>query len=119
MKRQLHIFNGFEHGDQVVELKNETDVIGAPVRKFSFGKGGDIDIAHVDTALVRLVYSGDEVKKRGFAGARWPHQRQKFPFGNVKRNIIQDRHNQAFPMIGFVKILYFNDDVFLANSLLS
>src|SRR5664280_1441122 len=113
MKRQLYIFNGFEHGDQVVELKNEADIVGTPVRKLGFGKCGDIDITHMNTTLIRLVDSGDQVEERGFTGTGWPHQRQEFAFGNIKRDIIQDGHNQALPVIGFVEISYFNDSAFL------
>ena len=120
MKRQLYILNGFEHRDQVVELKNEANIFGTPVRKLGFRKCGDIDITHVDTALIRLVDSGDEIQKRGFARTGWSHQSQEFAFGNVKRDIIQDRNGKAFPVIGFVEISYFNNCAFLlSNNLLS
>ena len=67
MKRQFHIFNGFEHRDQVVELKNKTDVARTPVSQFRFGKPGDIDIPYMNTAFIRLIDPGNQVEERGFA----------------------------------------------------
>ena len=49
-QRQLHVFEGRQHRDQVVELEDEADMRGAPGGQLRFGEGRDVDAAHADRA---------------------------------------------------------------------
>jgi hypothetical protein len=59
MERQLHVFDSLQYGNQVVELKNEADVVGAPMGKLSFRKRGDVDIADTNCAFIDLIDSSN------------------------------------------------------------
>ena len=93
----------------VVELKDEADIIGAPMGEFGLRKGGDVHIAHPDRPAVHLVDPGQEVQESRFPGTGRPHQRQEFPFGDIKGDIVQDRDGKVFPVIGLEDIPDFYD----------
>ena len=104
VERQLDVFDRLEHGDKVVELKDEADVIGAPMGELGLRKGGDVDAAHPDRPAVRLVDPGQEVQEGRFPGTGRSHQRQELPFGDVKGDIVQNRDGEVFPVIGLKDI---------------
>jgi len=37
----------------------------------------------------------------------------EIPFGNIESDIVQNRHDQVLSVIGFIKILNFNNGVIL------
>ena len=109
VQRQLDVFHGLQHGNQVVELKDEAHRIGAPGGQLRLGQRGNVDVADMNAARVGLVDPRDQIEKRCFAGAGRPHERQKFSRGDVEGNVVEHRHDQAFPVIGFVKIPDFHN----------
>ena len=68
-QRQLHIFKCGQHRHQVVELKNEADARGAPIRQIGFSENGEVLSGDPDLPAVRLVDSGYEVQQRALAGS--------------------------------------------------
>jgi len=76
---QLDVFDRLEHGDEVVELEDEPDVVGAPMGKLGLRKCGDVHIAHPDRAAVRLVDPGQEVQESRLPGARRPISARNSP----------------------------------------
>jgi hypothetical protein len=53
---------------------------------------------------VCLVDPGQQVREGRFSGAGRPHQRQEFPVGDVKGDIVQDWDGEAVPVIGLGEI---------------
>ncbi|OQC72504.1 MAG: hypothetical protein BWX45_00893 [Deltaproteobacteria bacterium ADurb.Bin002] len=109
VQRQLNVLHGLENGNQVVELKDEAHRVGPPGGQLRLRERGDVDIAHMNAAGVGPVNPRDQIEKCCFARTGRPHERQKFSRGDVKRNIEEHRHDQAFPLIGFVKIPNFHN----------
>jgi len=65
-----------------------------------------------DISAVRLVDPGQEVQEGRFPGTGWSHQRQEFPLGDVKGDIVQDRDGEVFPVIGLEDVPDFYDESF-------
>ena len=72
-----------------------------------------------DISAVRLVDPGQEVQEGRFPGTGWSHQRQEFPLGDVKGDIVQDRDGKVFPVVGLEDIPDFYDGSFRFGQLRS
>jgi len=112
MKRKLHVLDSPKDRDQVVELKDKAHVVGAPVGELGFRKSGDVHIANPDHPAVRFIDSGQEVQQGRLPGARRSHERQELPVGDVEGDIVQDRDDEVFPLIGLEDIPDFYDGLF-------
>ena len=109
---QLDVLDRLQHRDEVVELEDEADIIGAPMGELGLRKGGDVHIAHPDRPAVRLVDPGQEIQEGRLPGTGRPHQRQEFPFGDVEGDIVQDRDVEALPVVGLGDVPDFYDGWF-------
>ena len=76
-QRQLDVLLGRQHGQQVVELEDEPDVLRAPLRELAAAQRADGHAVDLDGAARGRVESADQVQQRRLAGPRRPHQRQK------------------------------------------
>ena len=93
VERQLNVFDRLEHGDKVVELKDEADVIGAPMGELGLRKGSDVDTAHPDRPAVRLVDPGQEVQEVVFPEPDGPISARNSP--STMSNVISCRTGTA------------------------
>ena len=93
------LFNGMLR-QEVERLKDEADLLAADARKFGVVQGRDIYAVKMIRAASRTVEAAKQMQQRGFAGAGRPHNCEKFPFGNLKVNIMQRGDVQRAFMIG-------------------
>src|SRR5258707_15233657 len=74
---KLDVLIGGEHGNQVVHLKYETDVAGAPLGVVARGPVGNLVGAYGKGAGRRPVEPAEEIGQRSVAAAAGPHQSDK------------------------------------------
>src|SRR5437867_4758218 len=99
-QRQLDVLVGREHRDQVVELKHEPDVRGAPAGRLGFAQFGDVRAGDRYRPRVGMIDPRDQVQQRGLAGPRGAHQAEELPFGHVERAGAQHGNRHAVASIG-------------------
>ena len=75
--------------DQVEILEDETKLFAPELAQLRTFERGDILSGDVDMAAGERIDGGDTVQQCGFAAARRPHDPQKLPLVDIKRNVIQ------------------------------
>ncbi len=103
-KRQLDILEGSEDGNQVVHLKDEADVAGAPFRQFARGHMGDLVAGDGDAAARGDVQAAEKIQQRGLAGTAGTHEGHEFALGHVQIQALEDVDLFAAAAIGFVEV---------------
>ena len=88
-QRQLHVALGGQHGQEVIELEDEADVLRAPARQRRPAHAADVHAADLDRSLGGRVQPADQIQERRLAGARRPHQRQELAFGHIEIHAFQ------------------------------
>src|SRR6185437_17059935 len=76
--REHHVFERGEVGNEMKLLENESDLLRTETGEAGFIEASDIDAVDDCGAFARNVEPADDVNKRGFAGARWPHDGNPF-----------------------------------------
>src|SRR5208337_5340461 len=71
-KRQLNVLERGQYRDQVVGLKDEPDIVGAPAGDLGLGEVAENLAVDGDLALGRPVKPRDQVQERGLARSRRP-----------------------------------------------
>src|SRR5215469_2983605 len=89
-QRQLDVAFGGEHRHEVVELEDEADVVGAPVRERSARELVDAAIADGDLPGGRLIEAADEIEECRLAGPGRSHQRDEVGARDIERESVQD-----------------------------
>src|SRR5215208_5926693 len=74
-KRQLHVLDRREDGDEIVGLEYEAHPLRPETGAPPVGHAGDGLSAHEDLAAVKLVEAREAVEQRRFAAAGWAHHR--------------------------------------------
>ena len=108
-QRQFHVFERREHGDQVVELKDEADVTSAPRGQRALRQGADFRIADADRAARRPIDAGEEVQQCGLARAGRAHQSQEVALGDGDRDAIEHRDFDRVAFVGFRHVPQFDE----------
>ena len=78
--RQLHVLQGGEVGDQVVELEDKADVVAAVGGQLPGAVGGDLLLPQKDPPLAEGVHAPQDVQQRGLPRAAGPHDNAQLPF---------------------------------------
>ena len=79
-----------EHWNQVVHLKDETDVARAPFGELAGGHVRDFIARHGDAAVSGKVESAEKIEQRGLARAARTHEGDEFAFVHVQIEGLQD-----------------------------
>ena len=103
-QRQLDIAFGGEHGQQVVELKHETDVLRPPARELAAAERADALAADFNRAAARRIEPAHQVEQRRLARPRRAHQREKVASGNNEVDALQHVDALAAPRERFVHV---------------
>src|SRR5215217_4492344 len=74
-KRQLHVLDRREDGDEIVGLEYEAHPLRPETGAPPVGHAGDRLSAYEDLAAVKLVEAREAVEQRRFAAAGWAHHR--------------------------------------------
>jgi hypothetical protein len=93
-----------QHGNQVVGLEDESDVVGAPVREVGVVEIADVRSLHEDFTLRRPIEAADEVEQRRLAGTRRAHEREPLAFSDRKREPGEDLHRFRAARVGHPEI---------------
>ena len=62
-QRKLDVLISAQHRDQIVELKNKSDVARSPLRELLLAELSDVLVIDDNPARVRLVDAGDQVEQ--------------------------------------------------------
>src|SRR5438034_1352593 len=93
----------------MVELKDEPDVARPPRRELGFVHARDALAADPDLTALGFVQACDQNEQRRLAGARWPHDAEKFAFRNVEAQVAQHRDLFTAAREGFADIADVHD----------
>src|SRR5438128_10877912 len=94
-QRKVHVLKGGEYMDQVERLENVDDVLVAPVGRLFVIKAENVLGKHQQLAFGRAVDGGNHVQQCSLPGAGRPHEREKFPTGNLDGDIVQRFHLES------------------------
>ncbi len=103
-QRQLDVLERRQDRDEVVELEDESDVVGPPAGDLAFGHPADFLVVDDHRAGRRPIEAGDQVEERRLAGTRGSHQGEELPF--VDRQVESRQHwNPEFITLVFLSSL--------------
>src|SRR5258707_10240883 len=83
-ERQFDVLESGEHGNEVVHLKDETDVARTPLRELVSGHVSDLVSGHSDAAVRGDVKAAEKVEQSGFSGAAGAHEGDEVTLVHVK-----------------------------------
>src|SRR6266446_1080822 len=110
-KRELDVLESGEHGNEVVHLKDETDVARTPLRELVAGHVSDLVAGHSDAAVRGDVKPAEQIEQGGLAGAAGAHEGDEIAFVDVEIEALQDLDFFAAAAVGFVQTADLNQAV--------
>jgi hypothetical protein len=113
-ERQLDVLEGRQDGDEVVELEDEPDVVGAPAGRLGVGHPADVLAADLDVARGGRIQAGDEVQQRRLARAGRSHQGEELALIHVQVEVLEHRDDDLIPPVFLVDASQ-DDRVLLAH----
>lgn len=99
--RQGNILSNRQRGQQAKMLKDKADLLAPQTRPLLFGQLMDWFAEKLECARSRHIEASDQVEQRGFAGARWTDDRNKFAASDLQIEIVQRLHLLPAALIGF------------------
>src|ERR1017187_7152154 len=102
-QRQLNILECREHGNEVVHLKDESDVPGAPFREFAARHVGNLVARYGNRSGGGNVKAAKEIEQRGLAGPAWPHKSHEITFVHVQIEALQNVDLLSTPPVGLIE----------------
>ena len=102
---QLDVLQRGQHGDQVVELEDETDVARSPGRELGLGQSRDDLVVYGDGSGRGSVETGDQVQERRLSRPGGPHQGDEIPLLQNELDVLQDRDLLGLPPIRLGDVL--------------
>ena len=106
---QLDVLVRREHGDQVIELKHESDVSRAPAGQLRLAEFRDVGAGDRDLTLVGAIDTRDQIEERGLSRSGRAHQAEELSLGDVERNVVQHRNRHAVAPVGLGHTANLND----------
>src|ERR1700739_313664 len=116
-QRQFHILKRREHRDEVVHLKDEPDMAGAPFRQLARRHVRDFIAGNGDLSACRDVQTAQEVEQSSLARAAGSHEGNKLTLRHVEIQALQDVDFLATPAIRFVEITNLNETGLTATAI--
>ena len=102
-ERELNILVRSENRDEVVHLKDEANVAGAPFGELAGRHVGDLIARHGNGAGGGDVEAAEEIEQGGFSGAARPHESHEVALIHVQIEALQDLNLLATPPVGLVE----------------
>src|SRR5438477_4978845 len=100
-QRQFDVLERGQDGNQVVQLKDESDVPCAPCGERALRETADLGLADANGATSGPIDSGKQVEQRRLARTRRSHQTKKIPLGHADRHALEHRNLDCVAPIGF------------------
>src|SRR6267154_4446961 len=116
-QRQLDVLKGGEYGDEVVHLKDEADMAGAPLGEFVAGHVRDFVASHGDAAVGGDVQAAKQIEQRSLAGAAGAHEADEVAFVDVEIEALQDLDFFAAAAVSFVQSADLNQAVGFSSAI--
>src|SRR5690625_32000 len=108
-----HVLAGGQAGDEVVELKDEADVVASVIRQSRFVGVGEVDVAVHDAAAAGRIEAAEDVEEGGFAAARGAEQHDEFARVEVEIDAPQRVHLDLTHIVDLREVAHLKDDVAL------
>ena len=102
-QREFNVLVRREHRDEVVHLKDEAHVAGAPFGELAGRHVGDLIARHGNRAGGGNVEAAQEIEQRGFSGAARPHEGDEVALIHVQIQALQHLNLLAAPPVGLVR----------------
>ena len=90
-KRQFNVLVSGENGDEVVKLKDVSNVSGAPPGELGPREGAEVLPIDDQLAITGAVDPRNHVEEGGLSGARGPHEGEKLTLWNLETEMVQGR----------------------------
>ena len=87
--RNHDVFERREFGEELVELKDESDVPVAEVGQFATVERQHVGTVDKEAASIGLVERADDLEQRGFARAAWAYDTDNFAFLDVEVDALE------------------------------
>ena len=87
--RNHDVFERGEFGEELVELKDESDMPVAEVGQFATVERQHVGTVDKEAARIGLVECADDLEQRGFACAAGPYDADNFAFFNVEVDALE------------------------------
>ena len=100
--RHFYIFQGRQRGQEIVQLEDKTNCLGA--KSIDILQISQIFTCHAYLATGGLVERAEQVEQGALAAAAWPHDGKKFTRLNRQRNVIQRNHGVIACAVDFAQI---------------
>ena len=117
--RQLHVLQGRQVLDQVVELEHEAHVIAPVGGELLFAEGRDLLAVQVHLPLGRSVHAPQNVQDGGLPRAGSAYDDAELPLLDLKVHIVQGRDLHLACLIHFFHVLKAHESVHTLKSALS
>src|SRR5215469_3937636 len=108
-QRELDILKSIEYGNQIVDLKNETNVTRAPFREFAGRHMGNLIAGNGDFAACGHIEATEQVEECRLSGTARSHESHKFPLIDIKIKTLQDVNLFPSAMISLIEISNLNE----------
>jgi hypothetical protein len=119
MERKFHILKCRKDRNQIIKLKNKSDMGGTPLSQLDLGKGSNLDVFNLDASLIHFINPCDKIEEGCLPRTGGAHEGQEFFSLDVKRDIVQHGNDLSSPAIGFAQISNFNNRRFFLHSYFS
>src|SRR5215211_7139870 len=103
-KRQLHVLDRREDGDEIVGLEDEAHPLRPEAGAPPVGHPGDRFSAHQDLAAVELVEAREAIEQRRFATAGWAHHRDHLATWNPQVHAPQGMDRRSTSCVGLLQV---------------
>jgi len=107
--RQLDILDDVKLGQQIEELKYETNFAIANGCELASGGVLNRQPVEFDGAFGGRIQTAQDVHEGGFAAARWADDGDEFAFGNVERDVIERADFLVTETVDFADIAEFDE----------
>ena len=101
---KLDIFHRAEHRDQVIGLKDESDLMQAQLTQRITLQAADVGIFQQHPALGRFIQGADQVQQGGLSGAGGTGNYRKLSLLDRKVDAPQCMHRHAVILIGLFQV---------------
>ena len=103
LQRQFHVFQSRQVGDQVVKLKDKSDVIPAVSRQLFGAIFRNILPIHQHFSFGGGIHTSQDIQHRGLAGAAGPHDHHELALLDLKLDAVHS------PDLHFAHFIYFRN----------
>ncbi len=107
-KREKHVVQDAQPGQEVEELEDEADALVADARELPVVEGREVLSRQAVAAARGLVQEADDVHERALARSRRPHERHVLALLHGEVDALEDRRRDTARVVGLLQVLEFD-----------